>query len=146
LEWINQTFVPDPAARWKFVFCHHPPFNAGPKHHNTDRMQPLLPLFSRAGVRVVFSGHEHNFQHSRDNGIDYFVTGAASKLDQRSPDRFDEARTLSWSNLAHFLLVTIAGSTLTVRVIGELSNGMLRDVPRFTPAGDTISGPIVLQF
>lgn len=128
------------------MFCHHPPFNAGPKHHNTDRMQPLLPLFSRAGVRVVFSGHEHNFQHSRDNGIDYFVTGAASKLDQRSPDRFDEARTLSWSNLAHFLLVTIAGSTLTVRVIGELSNGMLRDVPRFTPAGDTISGPIVLQF
>jgi hypothetical protein len=145
-EWINQTFVPDPAARWKFAFCHHPPFNAGPKHHNTDRMQPLLPLFSRAGVRVVFSGHEHNFQHSRDNGIDYFVTGAASKLDQRSPDRFDEARTLSWSNLAHFLLVTIAGSTLTVRVIGELSNGILQDVPRLTPAGDTISGPIVLQF
>ena len=112
-EWISQTFVPDPAARWKCAFCHHPPFNAGPNHHNTDRMEQLLPLFRRAGVRVVFSGHEHNFQHSRDNGIDYFVTGAASKVDQRSPNRFDEARTVSWSNLAHFLIVTIAGSTLT---------------------------------
>ena len=29
-EWINQAFVADPEARWKFVFCHHPPFNAGP--------------------------------------------------------------------------------------------------------------------
>ena len=46
------------------AFCHHPPFNPGPTHHNTDRMQQLLPLFSRAGVRVVFSGHEHNFQHA----------------------------------------------------------------------------------
>jgi hypothetical protein len=96
-------------------------------------------------VRVVFSGHEHNFQHSRDNGIDYFVTGAGSKLDPDPPHRFDEARTVSWCNRAHFLLVTIAGSTLTVRVIGELNNGALEDVPRFTPAGDRITGPIVLQ-
>jgi hypothetical protein len=96
-------------------------------------------------VRVVFSGHEHNFQHSRDSGIDYFVTGAGSRLDRGSPDRFDEAQTVSCSNFAHFLLVTITGSTLTVRVIGELNNGTLEDVPRFTRAGDTISGPIVLQ-
>ena len=144
-EWINQTFVPDPAARWKCAFCHHPPFNAGPNHHNTDRMEQLLPLFGRAGVRVVFSGHEHNFQHSRDNGIDYFVTGAASKLDQRRPERFDEARTLSWSNFAHFLLVT-SGQHANGARDWRLKDGALQDVRRRTPAGDTISGPIELQF
>ena len=87
--------MPDAAARWKFVFCHHPPFCAGPNHHNTDRMEALLPLFARAGVRVVLNGHEHNFQHSRHNGIDYFVTGAGSKLDRGAPDRFDEAHTVT---------------------------------------------------
>jgi hypothetical protein len=34
----------------------------------------------------------------------------------------------------------------TVRVIDELNNAALQGVPRLTPAGDTISGPIVLQF
>ena len=156
-EWIDQTLAPDAAARWKFVFCHHPPFCAGPNHHNTDRMETLLPLFARTGVRVVLNGHEHNFQHSRHNGIDYLVTGAGSKLDRGTPDRFNEAHTQTWSNHAHFLLVTIREETLTVRVIGELDGeaqadlkvGLyadgLHDVPRFTPSGEEVSGPIVLR-
>ena len=43
-------------------------------------MEGIVRLFEHSGVRVCFSGHEHNFQHSRHNGIDYFVTGAGSKL------------------------------------------------------------------
>jgi len=154
-EWVEQALAPDPAARWKFVFCHHPPFCAGPNHRNTDRMEMLLPLFARAGVRVVFSGHEHNFQHSRHNGIDYLVTGAGSKIDKRRPEHFADAHTVTWSNHAHFLLVRIEGKTMTVRVIGELdadgadpagsSSDGLRDVPRFTPSGEEVTGPIVLQ-
>ena len=154
-QWVEQTLVPDATARWKFVFCHHPPFCAGPNHHNTDRMEGLLPLFARADVRVVLTGHEHNFQHSRHDGIDYLLTGAGSKLDRGRPDRFLEAHTVSWSNRAHFLLVTIEGSTLTVRVIGETDgrtdrqagshNDGLPDVPRYTPAGSEVTGPIVLR-
>ena len=163
-------------ARWKFLFCHHPPFCAGPNHYNTDRMEQLLPLLARAGVRIVFNGHEHNFQHSRHDGIDYLVTGAGSKLDRGTPDRFTDAHTVTWSNHAHFLLVRIEGKTMTVRVIGELdddtradppvgasdrvlrtgpdrgadlqlgpSGGGLRDVPRYTPSGQQVSGPIVLR-
>ena len=108
-------------------------------------MEALLPLFTRAGVRLVFNGHEHNFQHSRHNGIDYLITGAGSKLDKTPPDHFAGAHTVSWSNHAHFLLVTVQGKTITIRVIGEMDGTELRDVPRFTPAGESISGPIVLQ-
>ncbi|HKC54889.1 MAG TPA: hypothetical protein VKC35_02150 [Vicinamibacterales bacterium] len=44
----------------------------------------------------------------------------------------------------------IQGATLTVRVIGELDHTTadtagLADVPRFTPAGEEVSGPIVLR-
>ena len=97
------------------------------------------------GARVVFSGHEHNFQHSRHDGVDYFVSGAGSKVRKGAPDKFAAAHTVSWADYAHFLLVTIDGDTMTVRPIGELEDGSIRDLPRFTPAGDPISGSIVVR-
>ena len=90
------------------------------QHRNTDGMEELIALFEAGGVRACFSGHEHNFQHSHHGGIDYFVSGAGSKLRKGSPDGFDAAHTLSWSDYAHFLLVTIAGDTMRVRPIGEV--------------------------
>jgi hypothetical protein len=75
-EFVEQSFPADAPIRWRIPFAHHPVFSAGPQHHNTRSMQRLLPLFARAGVRVMFAGHEHNFQHSSRDGFDHFVTGA----------------------------------------------------------------------
>jgi hypothetical protein len=109
-------------------------------------MAKLLPLFARAGVRVMFCGHEHNFQHSRADGVDYFVTGAAGKFRGGTPDRFEEARTQSWSNACHFLLVRIEGETMTVRAIGEQTgDAALQDIVRRGPDGLVVSAPISFQ-
>jgi hypothetical protein len=108
-------------------------------------MEKLVPLLARGGVRAMFSGHEHNFQHSHHEGIDYFVSGAGSKVRKGTPDKFDSAHTVSWSDNAHFLLVTIDSDVMTVRAIGELEDGALRDLPRWTPAGEEITGPITLR-
>jgi tartrate-resistant acid phosphatase type 5 len=127
--WVESSFPPPNAdaggpggapPRWRIPFAHHPPFSAGPQHYNTLEMATLLPLFERARVRAVFSGHEHNFQHSRAGGIDYFVSGAAGKLRVRPPDRFDEAHTVSWSAQCHFLLVRIEGDRMVVQPVAEL--------------------------
>jgi DNA repair exonuclease SbcCD nuclease subunit len=143
-EWIEHTLASDYNTRWRIVFCHHPPFCAGPRHGNTDRMDQLLPLFAQGGIRVVFSGHEHNFQHSSYGGIDYFVTGAGSKVRKGSPDRFDEAHTHSWSDHAHFLLVTIDRTTMRVEPIGELNDGSIGPLPRFDRDGLPVVGDISL--
>ena len=143
-EWIERALATTGQARWRIAFCHHPPFCAGPQHGNTDRMQQLLPLFAQGGVRAVFSGHEHNFQHSSHNGIDYFVTGAGSKVRKGSPDRFDEAHTRSWSDNAHFLLVTIHGSTMRVEPLGELIDDVAPPLPRFDRYGRPATDPIVV--
>jgi hypothetical protein len=110
-------------------------------------MVRLLPLLERAGVAVMFSGHEHNFQHSQANGIDYFVTGAAGKIRGATPDRFAKAHTQSWSNLCHFLLVRIEGDRMLVRAIGELENSAagLVDIPRWTPGGTTMTSVIAVR-
>ena len=128
---------------WRIPFCHHPPFCAGPLHRNTDRMEELVARFEAAGVRACFSGHEHNFQHSRWNGIDYFISGAGSKIRSGVPTRMEDAHTVSWASVCHFLLVTIAGDRMTVRAIGESDEGLV-DIERFDLNSERVSGPIVL--
>jgi tartrate-resistant acid phosphatase type 5 len=145
-EFIEQSLPAAPAdgVRWRIPFCHHPRYCAGPRHHNADRMAILDPLFARAGVRVMFSGHEHNFQHARVAGVDYFVTGAGSKVRLSPPDGFADAHTLSWASAAHFLLVTIDGDTMRVRPIGEVADGQVREIDRRDPQGRAVTDPILI--
>ncbi len=146
-EFMQRAFPPreQGGVRWRIPFGHHPPFCAGPKHGNTDGMEPLIRLFEAGGVRACFSGHEHNFQHSRWNGIDYFVSGAGSKIRRRVPRRFEEAHTESWSGECHFLLVTIDGQAMTVRAIGESPDDALADIARVTPPGEAVQGPMIVK-
>src|SRR4030095_15876921 len=97
-----------------------PRSSAAPRHHNTKSMEKLIPLFKRAGVRALFSGHEHNFQHSIVDGINYFVSGAAGKFRNKVPHQFEQAHTRAGSSACHFLLVAVEGNTMTVRAVGEL--------------------------
>ena len=145
-EFVRNAFPALPAERirWRIPFCHHPPFCAGPQHSNTDGMEELIGLFEGGGVRACFSGHEHNFQHSRHKAIDYFVSGAGSKIRTGVPSRMEEAHTVSWASACHFLLVTINGDAMTVRAIGDDENGALKEIERFDRAGRPVGGPIVV--
>jgi hypothetical protein len=146
-EFLRQAIPPAAAGgiRWRLPFCHHPPFCAGPQHRNTDGMEEIVALFEAGGIRACFSGHEHNFQHSHLNGIDYFVSGAGSKIRSGTPRRTREAHTVSWAAACHFLLVTIDGPTMTVRAIGESQpEGPLEDIERFDPRGERVTGPIAI--
>jgi tartrate-resistant acid phosphatase type 5 len=103
--WVRKTLLESQGARWRIPFSHHPPFCAGPEHTNTTGMvERLVPLFEEAGVRVVLSGHEHNFQYAVVNGIHYVVSGAAGKLRSEPPRRFEQAGTRAWAAAGHFLL------------------------------------------
>ncbi len=143
---MQQAFPAAPAeqVRWRIPFCHHPPFCAGPQHRNTDGMGEIVELFERGGVRACFSGHEHNFQHSHRNAIDYFVSGAGSKIRSGAPGRTGEAHTVSWAAECHFLLVTVDATGMTVRAIGALANGELQEIERFHPDGTRARGPIAV--
>jgi hypothetical protein len=50
-----------------------------------EQEERLVPLYRRAGGRLMLHGHEHNFQHRDVDGLHYVVSGAGSKLDQRDP-------------------------------------------------------------
>ena len=132
---------------WRIPFMHHPAFTAGPTHHNSRSIiDTLAPLFKRAGTQIVLSGHEHNFQHSNVDGINYFITGAGSKVSVDVPSRFDEAVTAAWSATAHFLLVEGNRAQLTVTPIAEpVAGQLLTSISLRDAKNQPMAAPIIIS-
>jgi hypothetical protein len=141
----------DPAStgrpRWRIPFSHHPAYCAGPHHSGTREMvERLVPLFTRAGVRAVLSGHEHNFQHSVSDGIHYLITGAGGKLNTTPPSRFDEASTRAWAAHEHFLLVAVDAGRMVVRPFGGLGqDGDPVELKLLDPAGGQAPSSVIIE-
>ena len=112
---IGESQVP-----WKIPYFHNPPFNAGPRHPAASaELAHFLKLFKDKGVKVVFSGHEHNFQFSEKNdktgGIRYIVSGAGGEL--RTGDvrnAMESAQIEGWSAQLHYLVVEISGKEMRI--------------------------------
>ena len=132
---------------WRIPFAHHPPYSAGPQHHNTKEMAQLMPLFERAGVArdvqrpraqlpALAGGRDRLLRHRR-----------RGKFRGGTPDGFDAAHTRSWSNLCHFLLARIEGDRMTVRAIGGRDDAAasLVDIQRWTPDGTPLMAPITVR-
>jgi hypothetical protein len=140
-RWVREALTAG-GARWRIPFSHHPPFCAGPEHENTTGMvERLVPLFEQAGVRLVLSGHEHNFQHAVVDGIHYVVSGASGKLRSESPTRFEAAGTRCWAAAGHFLL----GRADERRVELHPLDGSLAPIDAADPGGRPADPAIVVS-
>jgi len=112
---ISESQVP-----WKIPYFHHPPFSAGPRHAGSLReLAHFIEVFKNAGVKVAFSGHEHNFQMSEQNdgtsGIRFLITGAGGEL--RTSDvynRMESEKIAGWAPQLHFLACEIEGKEMRV--------------------------------
>lgn len=64
--------------KWIIVTGHHPVFSASIYHGDTDEMKEIVkPLFNLYKVDFYICGHDHDFEHAREQGenTDYIVTG-----------------------------------------------------------------------
>ena len=131
---------------WRIPYCHHPAYCAGPHHQcMEEQIERVVPLYRRAGVRLVLSGHEHNFQHGAVDGIDYVVSGAAAKLQDGSPRHWDEGGTVSWSGQAHCLLIEVDADHIVVTPYGATERGQEpRPIPLLDRGGNPVEEPIVI--
>ncbi|MDQ3571225.1 MAG: metallophosphoesterase, partial [Actinomycetota bacterium] len=136
----------DSAPVWRIPFCHHPPYCAGPHHEcMQEQIDRVVPLYRRAGVRLVLSGHEHNFQHGRVDDINYVVSGAAAKLQEGAPCYMEEAGTVSWAAEAHCLLVEVDADHMVVTPYGASGPGQKPQAIRArTPDGQEVEAAFVV--
>ena len=108
-------------------------------------LDELVPLFRRSGVRVAFAGHEHNFQLSRADGIDYFLTGAGGKLRGDPPTEFEAAHTVAWSAQSHLLHVRVDDATMTVTPYAGLTDdGRPHPMTALTPGNGVVEVPLTM--
>jgi 3',5'-cyclic AMP phosphodiesterase CpdA len=81
-RWLRTTLAePQPAGVWTVAAMHHPPYSAG--YHGSDLQvrDAWGPLFARAGVHLVLSGHDHDYQRtSPQQGVTYVVSGGGARL------------------------------------------------------------------
>lgn len=74
-EWLLAKATLSP-ARWKFAFGHQPPFSSGTVHGSDPDLQRP---YAAAGIQVVFSAHEHHFEHLLIGGVHYINCGLGGR-------------------------------------------------------------------
>ena len=118
-KWLRQN-LGESQTPWKIPYFHHPPFNAGPRHPSAaGDLAHFMEAFQKNGVKVVFSGHEHNFQFSKlgrqTGGIRYIVSGSGGEL--REGDvrgSMDRSQIEGWAAVLQFLSVEIEGKEMRI--------------------------------
>ena len=119
---------------WKFVFFHSPLANSGNHrfddengnniYDRLDLQEILLPVVSKYGVQLIFSGNDHDFERSNPiNGVHQIVTGGGGGYLRAEFER--DAACSQFYLLNHFTKVSVQGDTLFLEAVG--TNGVAFD-------------------
>jgi len=73
-RWLGRMLARRSLLRRVVVF-HHPPYTCGGHRGSRTVQRSWVPLFERYDVRLVLSGHDHNYQRFRKRGVTYVVHG-----------------------------------------------------------------------
>ncbi|MBI4601040.1 MAG: metallophosphoesterase [Planctomycetes bacterium] len=120
------------AARWVFVYFHHPPYSSSRHGSNFTLRQQLGPVFDAFRVDVAFSGHDHNYERSfplrreqvvgaesepgyaDPGGTIYIVTGGGGRSLYGSGRSYFTAHSES---AYHFVQVDVDGPVIAITAV-----------------------------
>lgn len=119
MRWLEEQ-LRQSDSDWKICFFHHPMYTSGRYRRASAAFRVALePLFTRFGVDVVFSGHEHFYMRSTLlNGIQYFVSGGAGSLRYGDSTRVPFAAR-AFDTDYHFMLVEIEREVLSFQAVSR---------------------------
>jgi hypothetical protein len=107
------------SSRPAIVVFHHPAFSCSKHGSTADVVESWLPLFVDDGdVLLVLNGHDHNYQHFEEAGIDYVVSGGGGRgLYNLTTCPKDHPDLIFGSKTHHFLRLVVDETGLTVIAI-----------------------------
>ncbi len=119
---------------WKFIVLHVPFANSGNHrfedangnniYDRLDLQAILLPVASKYGVQLIFSGNDHDYERSNPmNGVQQIVTGGGGGYLRAEFSR--DAACSQFYLRNHFTKVSVQGDTLSLEAIG--TNGVAFD-------------------
>jgi hypothetical protein len=148
-DWLLRTLddaAADRGIAHIFVYLHQPPFSNGDFCGSAAEQGLWVPELERRGVRAVFTGHDHSYQHLERNGVRYFVSGGGgAPLHHESatcPD-YDRHALKLFREAHHFLRVRVRGAEALLDAIGAdgsaIEHVALHEPP---PAAATPAPPV----
>jgi len=116
IERMLESATQDPPT-WLLVMGHYPIYSVGEHGDNSEMISYLQPLLEKYKVHAYFCGHDHVLEHLQSNGIEYFVSGAASMNDKLGGS---SSATNKWgaAYTSGFNLVTATSDELRVSFVG----------------------------
>ena len=95
---------------WKIAFFHYPPYSYGPVGSKPEARH-VHQLFTRYGVKLVFTANDRNYQRFVVDGVTYIVTGGgAGYLGNLTGG--SEVPPVFMEKVKHVMFITINGNTL----------------------------------
>ena len=118
LAWLTDKLKTSDAG-WKIAYFHHPLYTAAAFHGpDVDLRNQLMPLFQQYGVNVVWSGHEHVYEHLKpQNGINFFLVGNSGELRLNNLRKPNDLDIVGFDTDRTFMLVQISGNQLDYQTI-----------------------------
>ena len=114
-QWLIKDLEESKEMPWTVVFMHYPigyaPLSNEPRN---ELQRDLVPVFEKYGVNIVFSGHEHQYDHYSYNEVHYIITGGGgSAALYPCPNE--------WNAPYHYMRVEVSPEKLVVK--GIKTNG-----------------------
>jgi 3',5'-cyclic AMP phosphodiesterase CpdA len=119
LDWLSRELAAS-GSDWKICFFHHPLYSSGRTHGSALETRAVLePLFVKAGVSVVLTGHDHFYERIKpQKGILHFVVGAGGSL-RRGDIRKTALTAKGYDQDYSFMIAEIDGDDMHFQAINR---------------------------
>ncbi len=123
LAWLRQDLETARAAGVRAIFAavHAGPYSRGLHQGHRYAAEHYVPLLSKYGVTLLFSGHDHLYQRGKAGGLDYIVSGGGGaplysvRCGKRGKPRCKTNDGMKHvAKVHHYLLVTVFPSYVSV--------------------------------
>ena len=120
IKWLEDQLALD-TSEWKIFFMHHAPYSSAKSHGSDEELRKVVePIFIKHGVNLVLTGHDHVYERIKpQNGIYYFVSGAAGKLRKGDIKKSSPLTDKAFDTDLHFMLFEVADDQLYFQAISR---------------------------
>jgi len=122
--WLKDR-LEDPSFRFSIPVFHTPPYTSGlHRSDGTALRLDWIELFQAAGVPLVLSGHDHNYERIERDGMTFIVSGGGSPVLYRQTEPVDGSQ--QFEARMHFVLVELTEDRLSLTAIDIEGNELDR--------------------